>query len=329
MDLRIMKYAKLKYLGLAACIAGAGLLTYFKFTSVSPDLKTEVSQVSSPAVFGPGNFPAADVPINIGLNESISTDTSAPGDIAISSDQRLILNRALRDVYEYFLVGGHPGTMPDHREKLVAHLKNILPPAALKEAAQIVDKYIAYLEALPSIFQENAPQNSGQEAMPSALDPDRLAELYAQRSRLRQTILGIELAKIWFGEEEAEEQRDIEALRNNKPLDTAQLDPAQQGLKKLALMQSKGASVSEQRREIASRFGEEAAARFDGYVNNENQWKSRYEDYRLAADDIVQQLSHDSAELEKRLAALRAQKFALQSEQARAQAFDIIAAPVK
>jgi lipase chaperone LimK len=311
-----------------ACLMGLGMFFYF-FSPSEASVATKPGKVSEPAAaFGPGVFPdpAAVATNSPPANPPVARDTDAPAGLETTSDKRLVLNRALRDVFDYHLTSGHPGSRPEHRDQLLKHLESTLPARAFGEAAKIVDKYIAYLDAFSQMFQQNAVPAAGEGSNASPLDPERLSEYYAQRTRLRQTMLGIELTEIWFGEEEAEDRDYVTALRENRPEPPIQQDARQQGLSRIAALQKDGASLNAQRQEMEKQFGPEAAARFDSFIEKENEWNARYAAYRAAADDIRSHLNHDPDRLESHLAALRAQKFSQEPEQMRARALDIIAA---
>jgi lipase chaperone LimK len=250
----------------------------------------------------------------------------APGGLAVTPDQKLVINRALRDVIDYFLFGGHPGQRAAHVARLDAHLKAALPPPAYGEAMAIVRNYLSYIEAHDQLLaRESQPAASADSAL-APMDLDRIAAWVAQRTRLRQNFLGLKVTEIWFGAEQSETETDLAALRKRgagsaDPV-TSDTDPLQQASTTLDTMRTKGASQQAQRLYIAARFGEDAARRFDADAREEQAWQTRYADYRQAADRIRRQAGIDPAERIRQIEALQGQMFATEPERLRARALD-------
>lgn len=251
-------------------------------------------------------------------------DTAPPGGLATTADRHLIANKALHDVIDYFLLGGHPGERPAHVAKLQAHLKASLPSPAYEESVRIVQNYLTYLDAHDQLLARESMPAPTPESSTAPMDLDRITAWVAQRARLRQSLLGIKVAETWFAEEEAETQRTLSALRKRgagpPQALTVDTDPLQLGTSSLLAMRAKGASPDTQRQHIASQFGEAAAQRFDALEREEQAWQARYANYRHAADQITQQPGIAAADRTRQIDALLAQTFASEPERIRARA---------
>jgi lipase chaperone LimK len=321
-----MRNPALPYVAIAAAAGAAlfGLANLLPQPNPQPVAAQAAGRQDAPARFGPGTWtePSAAA----GLQAPFAADTMAPGGLAVTPDQKLVINRALRDVIDYFLFGGHPGERAAHVARLDAHLKTALPPPAYGEAMTIVRNYLAYIEAHDQLLaRESRPAASADGAL-APLDMDRIAAWVAQRTRLRQNFLGMKVTEVWFGAEQAETETDIAAMRKRgagaPDAITTDTDPLQQASTTLGTMRAKGASQQAQRQYIAARFGEDAARRFDADAQEEQAWQTRYADYRQAADRIRRQAGLDPAERARQIETLQGQMFAGEPERLRARALD-------
>lgn len=273
--------------------------------------------------FGPGVFTQAPQPAS---PAPMASDTTPPDGLSITADQHLVINKALHDVIDYFLLGGFPGERATHVEQLLAHMKSVLPAPAYAEAAQIVQKYLVYLEEHDKLLARQATPPTDPGAGMASMDLDRIAAWIAQRARLRQSVLGIDVAQAWYGDEETEAQQKLAELRSRTPGSAASTpvdtDPLQQTAASLRDLRAKGASQDAQRAVIAQRFGEQAAQRFDVMEHEEQAWQERYATYRREADKISRQSGIAATDRASQIDALRAQTFSAEPERLRAQALD-------
>ncbi|HYD78708.1 MAG TPA: lipase secretion chaperone [Paucimonas sp.] len=278
----------------------------------------QASPVREPTQLGPGRFSAA-----AGALPAARPDTEAPGGLALTADRRLIVNKALRDVFDYFLLGGHAGERAQHVARLLAHLRDALPSPAHEEAVRIAHNYLAYLEQHDKLLaRADAPRLTTDGNLPPA-DLDRIGAWLAERARLRQSTLGIDVARAWFGDEEIEQQRKLAELRGGaRQPALEEADPVQQTMSNLSALRAQGASEQAQRNVIAERFGEAAARRFDALEREEQAWRERYAAYRREAERIRQQAGAAAEDRMRQLDGLRQQMFPAEPERMRAQALD-------
>ncbi|WP_136419928.1 lipase secretion chaperone [Herbaspirillum sp. ST 5-3] len=318
---------------LTAAIASALVVALLAIYSGKPDEKSgpaanRIVATELSARFGPGVWTEPGPGKSAIPPEAVDTDTEAPDGLAITGDQHLVINKALRDIADYFLLGGHLGERDLHIAKLLAHLKSRLPSPAFEEAERIVRNYVTYLEAHDKLLAHDPVPRLSPDSPALSPDVDRINSWLAQRARLRQELLGIEIAAVWFGDEDANDRQALAALRaraNGRAPVTAIVDQAH-GADNLQALRDQGASMETQRAFVASRFGEEAAVRFDAIEGKEQTWKSRYAEYRRAAESILRQPGLDSAERMRQIEALRENSFTAENERVRARNLDTLPA---
>lgn len=279
----------------------------------------QASEASAPAAsvdtsvrFGPGVWTeAGHVPGSGGAG------TSAPEGLTVTADQHLVINRALKDAFDYFLLGGHLGAREEHSTKLLAHLKASLPVPALQEAEKIIRSYVAYLDAHDTLLARETIPALNPDSVLTSQEVERISAWLAQRAQLRQELLGMHIAQAWFGEEEIRDQQVVAAMRQRGTTASAQMQD----------MSEKNASYGEQREHVRSRFGEQAAQRFDAIEGQERAWKTRYAGYRQAVDNILRQPGLDAAERARQVTTLRQQTFTTEQERLRAENLDNLPPP--
>lgn len=127
-------------------------------------------------------------------------------DLALTDDQRLVADHALRMVMERYL---NDRRNPQRLQQLDDHLQRRLPAGAAAEAQALAARYDRYLATHATLL---AAQNFGD-------DPDlhRLARWQAQRRQLRERLLGAEVADQWFGTEDAYLEQALAEAREPAP----------------------------------------------------------------------------------------------------------------
>lgn len=126
-------------------------------------------------------------------------------EIALTDDQELIADSALRKVMDLFLLGsaGDKG-LP----ALLNELNRRLPPAAARDAGQLANSYNAYIVAHDQLL---AAQGFG--ATP---DLNRLTGWQQQRAQLRSRMLGEKVVQEWFGTEDTYLSQALEEQRQQR-----------------------------------------------------------------------------------------------------------------
>lgn len=283
-------------------------------------------QTSASARFGPGVW-TDPAPETMTAVDTGTADTNAPGGLSLTADKRLVISKALKDVADYFLLGGHPGTRPMHAEKLRAHLKASLPSPAFEEAAAIVQNYVAYLDAHDKLLSRDSMPTATPDSTLGSMEVERIGSWLAQRARLRQDMLGMQVAQSWFGEEELLDQQMLASMRQHGKPPQTQPSPEQQASIGLQELREKNAPYATQREYVQSHFGEQAAQRFDAIEGKEQLWKTRYANYRNGVENILRQPGMDAGERTRLIKALRDQTFATEPERLRAENLDALPQP--
>ncbi len=195
---------------IAAAITGSALIALYAWqdqpaqNSAAPALVRAASPV-----FGPGALPAP------GISDAISTfpnnnGLSPPGGLAVTENGELVVNIALLDVIDFFLLEQSDG---DRASTLKLYLKSKLPDPAYHEAEQIVDHYQTYMKEYDSLL---AVQNFGaQRTATIRSDISRIATWSEQRNRLRQSILGENLVQAWYQNDDAQLQQVLGELQQH------------------------------------------------------------------------------------------------------------------
>ncbi|PFH07686.1 lipase chaperone LimK [Collimonas sp. PA-H2] len=308
-------------LGMAVVVLGLLAAALFCSRSAQPAAAAAGTQAAIPANaadrFGPGQLNAA-----VSDNLPPARDTSPPPGLAVGADQHLQVNRALRDVFDYYLLGGLPGSRSEHMAQLLAYLKSSLPASAYVDGERLARAYVAYLAAHDALLDRQTPPALTADSKMAPLDAERMASWLAQLSRLRQDTLGMEVARIWFADEEAESQRMLAALRSGVKSGLSAADPVQKSFDDLRQLRQQGASQQAQRDMMAQQFGTAAAQRFDQLGQEEQAWQDRYAQYRQATDQIRQQAGSAEEDRNRQIDALRNQTFSDPAERMRAQGLD-------
>jgi lipase chaperone LimK len=309
--------------GLLAVVIGLLAYALIWFCSSEPAVPASSMQPSVPAT-RPDRFDLGQWSGTVAENASTTADTSPPEGLEAGADQHLRINRALRDVFDYYLLSGLPGSRAEHLAQLLAHLKAGLPALAYADAEPIAYSYVAYLAAHDALLARQSVPVVTLDSKLAAPDAERMAAWLSQLSRLRQNMLGVEVARVWYADEEAESQRTLAALRSGAKiiLSAGAADPAQKGFDDLRLLRQQGASEQVQRDMMEQQFGAAAAKRFDRLEQEELAWQERYAQYRQAADQIRRQAGSAEVDRTQQIDSLRTQAFSNDAERMRAQALD-------
>lgn len=261
--------------------------------------------VSSAAQRTPQNVPAA--------REDSLRGTTVDGAVRLDAQGRVVRDRDLRRVFDYFLARLGERSPERIRDDLLAWLQQQtqLDAAARADVVALFDRYVELQRASA--------------ALPRGGD---LAEDLRRLRELRVRELGAELALAWFGDEEnyathtlarVETARDPSldaATREQRLADLdAQLDPAQRASRddSTAFQQAVADSgqfdadaVTAQRRaeQRRQRWGEEAAVRLAELDQQEASWQLRLHAYARAREQVFADRALAPSQRDQRLARL-------------------------
>lgn len=240
----------------AALLAAAGYLWQPAPEPVPESPKPAHSTDS--ATFGPGAWiePGPNPPASVNPSEY----EPVPQGLAVTANQQLLVNPALHDIIDSFLLGGHPGDRATHASALRAHLKSKLPAAAYDDAALIVQHYLAYMDAHDELLARQVsikPQTGD-----AAQDMERISGWLAQRERLRQTLLGINLTKAWYGDEDAQLRHILAETGQRSVNATSDAEPAEQDSNTLRARRLQSGAQEAQRERTLQEFTQRAVKSF-------------------------------------------------------------------
>ena len=212
--------------------------------------------------------------------------TQVNGRARVDKNGRLLLDRDLRRLFDYFLTVR--GLYDDQQllALLASYLASSLPESALSEALEHLEHYLAYLHAVSELLADA-----------TSTDGEELRYLVEARQNLRRSMLGQELAEAFFADEEAYEAHQLEAMRlgrdltlsdeqrrlmleNNDLALPAHLYQQRQKTFQFARLKQELAAPSGERDSyqiVASQYGEQAAQRFVELERQQERWQQKLE----------------------------------------------------
>lgn len=216
-------------------------------------------------------------------------DTQVDGAITLDAAGRPVADRAMRRLFDYFLIRIGERDLAGVRSDVQQHLRGQLAPAAL---AQVM----AWFDAYVSLQRESAALGA----------TDDLQADLQRRHELRRKRLGDAMAEAWFGEEERDAAYAIarRAVLRDPALDAAsrkarlatlakeygrdeETDAAQLAIDVEALLDARQASASQRFAEREAMFGKDAAQRLADLDASRAQWNARIADFRARRDGIL------------------------------------------
>jgi hypothetical protein len=149
---------------------------------------------------------------------------------------------------------------------------------------------------------------------------ERISIWNEQRSRLRQSAFGIEIAQIWFGDEETQARQLLEELRANivlmKRSATAENGEIESDSNIAPIQRIRENALASQASRDAQEWLTKLTQSFAGIERQEHQWKTHFANYLQA---LTQLDGLDISERNKKMDALRDQMLTVaERERARA-----------
>jgi lipase chaperone LimK len=239
--------------------------------------------------------------------------TDVDGGVRLDANGRLVADRELRRLFDYFLARLGERSPEQIRADLLAWLQTQpqLDATARAEVTRLFDRYVELQRASAALGRSG----------------DLRADLQRLRE-LRERELGIELARIWFGDEQdyAEQTLARLALASDASIDARtraqrlaefdrQQDPQQRATREastdfqLAVAQSEqlaaaGASAQQRAHQRRELWGDEAAVRLAELDQQEASWQLRLRAYAQAREQLFADRGLTPQQREIRLARL-------------------------
>jgi lipase chaperone LimK len=254
------------------------------------------------------------------------------GRIEVDADGRFVPTPGALLLFDYFLSASGEEPLEVIRGRILLHLEYQLPPEVAGEVAALLDRYLAYREALRGLAESRA-------------GPADLERRWQWIRELRVEHFGAEVAAGLFGPEEQTILVDME--RRRVALDET-LDEAERAERLAALDERLPSNVREARRRAAAparvraevearraegaseaeifalreeAFGTDAAERLAALDARRAEWQRRLHDYHAERDALLGDSEFAPEELHGALEALRAEHFEAE-ELARVRALD-------
>lgn len=308
----------------ATAVALCGLLLFLWWFGTAPppaELRAGVARVdAAPRAASPRPHEvvassAAQRPPQSGTaaREDSLRGTDVDGGVSLDAAGRLVVDRELRRLFDYFLARLGERSPEQIRTDLLAWLQAQpqLDARARAEVARLFDRYIELQRASAALGRSS----------------DLRADLQQLRD-LRERELGVEHARAWFGEEQdyAEQTLARLALARDASLDAQaraqrlaeldqQQDPQQRAAREastdfhLAVAQSEqlastDASAQQRAQQRRDLWGDEAAVRLAELDQQEASWQLRLRAYAQAREQLFADRSLAPQQREVRLARL-------------------------
>ncbi|MEO8669895.1 MAG: lipase secretion chaperone [Tahibacter sp.] len=240
-------------------------------------------------------------------------DTDVDGSIRVDASGKVVADRDLRRLFDYFLERLGERGLQDLRGDLLAWLqeRRDIDESARIQTMALFDRYVM----------------SRHQASLLARSSDLISDLRRQ-AELRRQILGADLADAWYGEEEADTLQTLLRLAEQRGARPAQAGqgampndgevpsgPAKQMARaeatgfQLAVVQSEllaasGSSAVARHGERAALWGEPAADRLADLDRAEADWSSRLAAYARARTALLSDTTLATSLREQRLLAL-------------------------
>ncbi len=294
-----------------AALVGALLVTWYwpVDTPVAPRAVADPHAWDGP--IGPGLMSNTDPAPGPGLGAEPGEPSTPP---ALDGNGHLLQNMALRALFDAFLLRGEAPELRQRAAQLDAYLKRSLAGAPGAEALALAARYLAYLEAHDALLQrQNIVISPGAPITPQALE--QMDGWQQQRARLRQSMLGIALAQLWFSDDDAQLSAAVADVRvRAQPPDPGAPEPDSATLRARRLNNaSQDAAHEATLDDVFGRATQSVAAAAAG----ERLWQAHAAKFRTALAQLRAPDQQDAGERARQIDALRAAIFTDPAERER------------
>lgn len=249
-----------------------------------------------------------------------------PDDLLVDGRGRLVVNEALRRVFDHFLAAQGEEPAADTVARLRAWLAHRLPVPAAARAHAVLLSYLAYLDALRDLPAAQAPAGA-------ASDLADVRRRLAVVRGLRVQFMDSETVQAFFSEEDAladhrlarmavlgdatlSAQERAEHLREARerlsPAQRAQMDVLTQ-VEDLQVatqaLQARGGGEAELRSLRQSIVGDEATERLEVLDRSRARWQARVAAFRVARDALMADAALSETQRQAQLQAMVARDF--------------------
>ena len=269
--------------------------------------------------------------------------TSIDGNVSESNDGNLLISAELKRLFDYYLSATGEKSLPDIRAQIEKTLDQKLKPNAAQQAKQLLNRYIAYKQALVNLETDtsHADANDMLTAVKNKWDSMRHTRSQFFSDKEIQAMFGFDdaydqdaLARMAISQDknltEAQKKEKLQALDTSMSPELREAKTAPYQVIRLTeqseKMRREGASDDEIYRMRAAATSPEAANRLAELDQETNDWNKRINQYltqrkQLALDQTSANSNEQESKLQQQLQQLRNQYFTTQ-EQARLAAYE-------
>lgn len=327
-----------RWLGVVAALVGA-VLVLLAYLGWEPGPSGAGTPLSAPAGWPPGASGPADginppPALRTGLEglPASLTGTEVDGQARVDATGRLVPDRRLRDLFDYFLSLLGEESLAQIQARVAAYLATQLPAGAQREALDLFRRYVAYGEARGAMGASDSPDARAN------LSAEAVAARLAQLEALQQQHFSAAERVALFGDDQLEDRytvarlalwqddrlsatekaRQLQVLKDGLPADVrARLTAADAVADLRAVTEAwerDGAAPEVLREARLSLVGEAATHRLEALDAQRAQWRQRVTAYMEARQAVAADVSLSAAQREAALARLREEGFTAQEQ---------------
>ncbi len=262
------------------------------------------------------------------LRSNSQFDTQVDGGLREDENGNLIIERGVRDLFDYFMTGSAKEiSLEEIIHKIYLYIDEVLSPSAAMQAKELLDNYVAY-----EMAQEE--YHNSQTVNPYSLEGMEVVNYYGalldQREQLRSDYLGSDARGQFYGDEEAYDRFTLERMR----LARAQISEKQRNIAYEQLVEQlpeamkswykeqekiysyldksldqisniiKSLGKEKIRQDRIVKYGYEVADRLDELDKKNHEWDSRIRNYISKKEEILSSDVFTDVEKHERIQAL-------------------------
>jgi lipase chaperone LimK len=209
--------------------------------------------------------------------------TQRDGQLHVDENGELIIERGVRDLFDYYLTTLGEHDLDAIRQQLLALFERELPATAALQATQLLDAYLQYRERSGGLQQQYPALNDSNVATV-------VADYFAQRDALRHQLFEPDVVEAFFSADKTDEQEALPKLRQfaskaapaNTAGDTENRDSYSQY--RTAMHTAKAADRDTLRMQL---FGREATDRLAALDQHRSDWSTRVANYREQKQQLL------------------------------------------
>lgn len=283
--------------GLSTVAAILTTLFFLQREGVDSAAQPVQNRILIPAASKPGSTPDA-APIHVSISKKPQPEfaaslrgTGRDGKLRADSNGDLVIERGIRDLFDYYLTTLGENDLAAIRQQLKELCSRELPPAAALQAMQLLDAYLQYRE-LSGELQQQYPVLDENNAFAV------IADYFAQRDALRNQLFEPQASDAFFTADRTAEQAAMPKLQRLTGGMTSASDTATdqaEGQDSYTTYRAAAREAKDAGRPMADEdavrtqlFGREAADRLASLDLRRNDWNARLTSYREQKQQLLE-----------------------------------------